>query len=205
MVHLHQHRGQPTQVNTYHTLKGKSKTHVLLATAIVEVRDKSEQYIPCRALLDSGSQSHFITERCAQCLRLSRTQTHTSIQGINEVNTATHHSVTLHVRSRHTDWHATLDCAILSNITGMTPSAKLDVSNWKIPSCRGQPSTRSYRWWVGVRRVVAGHGPQHPIQLQKTIDNSSVHSEPAAQSEAATRRMFIHDMSRPFGMLWNKD
>jgi hypothetical protein len=50
------------QVNTYHTLKGKSRNHVLLATAVVEVRDKSGQYIPCRALLDSGSQSHFITE-----------------------------------------------------------------------------------------------------------------------------------------------
>jgi hypothetical protein len=50
------------EVNTYHTFKGKSRNHVLLATAIVEVRDKSGQYIPCRTLLDSGSQSHFITE-----------------------------------------------------------------------------------------------------------------------------------------------
>jgi len=69
-------------VNTYHTLKGKPKNHTLLATAIVEVRNKSGQYVPCRALLDSGSQSHFITERCVQRLRLPRTQTHTSIQGI---------------------------------------------------------------------------------------------------------------------------
>jgi hypothetical protein len=105
------------EVNTYHTLKGKSRNHVLLATSIADVRDKSSRYIPCRALLDSGSQSHFITERCVQCLRLPRTQTHTSILGISNVNTATHHSVSLHLRSRHTDWHTTLDCAILSNIT----------------------------------------------------------------------------------------
>ena len=52
------------EVNTYHTLKGKSRNHVLLATTIVEVRNKSGQYIPCRALLGSGSQSHFITEVC---------------------------------------------------------------------------------------------------------------------------------------------
>ena len=68
-------------VNTY-TLKGKPRNHILLATAIVEVRNKSGQYVPRRALLDSGSQSHFITERCVQRLRLPRTQTHTSIQGI---------------------------------------------------------------------------------------------------------------------------
>jgi hypothetical protein len=43
------------EVNTYHTFKSKSRNHVLLATAIVEVRDKTGQYIPCRALLGSGS------------------------------------------------------------------------------------------------------------------------------------------------------
>jgi hypothetical protein len=63
------------ELKTYHTLKGKSRNHVLLATAIVEVRDKSGQYIPYGALLDSGSQSHFITERFVR-LRLPRTQTH---------------------------------------------------------------------------------------------------------------------------------
>ena len=31
------------------------------------------------------------------------------------------------------NWHNTLDCAILSNITGTTLSNKLDTSSWKIP------------------------------------------------------------------------
>jgi hypothetical protein len=66
-------------------------------------------------------------------LRLSRTQTHTSIQGISNVNAATHHTVSIHLRSRHTDWHTTLDRTVLSNITGITPSTKLDTSSWKIP------------------------------------------------------------------------
>ena len=66
-------------------------------------------------------------------MRLARTQTHASIQGISNVNTATHHSASIHLRSRHTDWHTTLDCAILSNITGTTPPSKLDTSSWKIP------------------------------------------------------------------------
>jgi len=121
-------------LNTYYTLKGKPKNHTLLATAIVKVKNKFVQYVPCRALLDSGSQSHFITERCAQRLRLPRTQTHTSIQGISNVNTSTEHSVSIHLRSRHTDWHTTLDCAILPNITGMTPATKLNTTDWKIPT-----------------------------------------------------------------------
>ena len=79
------------------------------------------------------SQSHFITDRCVQCLRLPRTQTHTSVQGIPNVNTSTGHSVSVHLRSRHTEWHTTLDCAILPNITGMTPATKLNTTDWKIP------------------------------------------------------------------------
>ena len=31
------------------------------------------------------------------------------------------------------DWHTTLDCAILSSITGTTPPSKLDITSWKIP------------------------------------------------------------------------
>jgi hypothetical protein len=121
------------EVNIYCSLKSKPINHILLATAIVDVKNKSGQYVPCRALLDSGSQSHFITERCVQRLRLSRTQTHASIQGISSVNAAKHHSVSIHLKSRHTDWHTTLDCAILSSITDTTPPFKLAITSWKIP------------------------------------------------------------------------
>ena len=90
-------RGSSTaEVNTYCSFKGKPRNQIILATAIVEVQNKSGQYLPCTALLDSASQSHFITERCVQRLRLSRTQTHASIQGISSVNTETYHSVSLH-------------------------------------------------------------------------------------------------------------
>jgi len=77
------------EVNTYCSFKSKPRNHILLATAIVEVENKFDQYVQCRALLDSASQSLFITERCVQHLRLSRTHTHASIQGISNVNTKT--------------------------------------------------------------------------------------------------------------------
>jgi diphosphomevalonate decarboxylase len=38
------------------------------------------------------------------------------------------------MRSRHTDWHNSLNCAVLSNITGTTPATKLDISSWNIPT-----------------------------------------------------------------------
>jgi hypothetical protein len=115
-----------TEGNTYCSLKGKPRNHILLATDTVEIKNKAGQYVPCRALLESASQSRFITERCAQRLKLTRTQTHASIQGISNVHTSPHHSVSIHSRSRHSDWHTTLDCAILNNITGTTPPTKLE-------------------------------------------------------------------------------
>jgi hypothetical protein len=118
---------------TYWSYKGKPRNPILLTTAIVEVQNKYGHCVPCRSLLDSRSQSSFIRERCVQYLRLSRTQTHASIQGINNVNTATHHNVSIHLRYRHTNWHTTLDCAILSNITRTTASSKLDTTSWQIP------------------------------------------------------------------------
>jgi hypothetical protein len=168
------------EVNTYHTLKGKSRNHVLLATAIVDVRNKSGQYIPRRALLDSGSQSHFLTERCVQRLRLPRTQTHTSIQNISNVNTPTHHSVSLHLRSRHTDWHTTLDCAVLTNITGTTPPTKLDTSSWKIPTDIkladeqfNQPGSINLLIGADLFYEMSRPGRHTPWKLSSTTRNSS--------------------------------
>jgi len=48
----------PTEISTYCTFDGKLQSQTLLATAVVEFRNKSGQYVPCRALLDIGSQSH---------------------------------------------------------------------------------------------------------------------------------------------------
>jgi len=50
------------EVNTYCSFKGKTRNEILLATALVEVQNKFGQYVSRRALLDSASQSHFITE-----------------------------------------------------------------------------------------------------------------------------------------------
>jgi len=127
-------RGSSTAgVSTYSSVKGKTRNQILLTTDIVEVQKNSGQYVPCRALLDSASQSHFIKEICIKRLRLSRTQTHASIQGLSSVNTETYHSFSIHLMSRRTDWDTTLNCAILSHITGTTPSTKLDTITWKIP------------------------------------------------------------------------
>ncbi|KAJ8948087.1 hypothetical protein NQ318_008438 [Aromia moschata] len=45
-------------------------TSVLLSTALIEVSDKYGNFCKCRALLDSGSQTSFISQRMVQCTLL---------------------------------------------------------------------------------------------------------------------------------------
>jgi hypothetical protein len=130
----HTHEAPAVEANTYCLFKGTLTNRILLATATVEVRNKVNQYIPCRVLLDNGSQMNFITERCVQTLRLSKSQTPVHVQGINNVDTSTHHSVSIHLRSRISDLHATTTCAVLPTITSTTPVSTLDVQSLNIPT-----------------------------------------------------------------------
>jgi hypothetical protein len=122
------------EVNTYCSIKGKPTNQVLLATAMVEIKNKFNQYITCRVLLDSASQLNFISEHCIHRLRLSKRQQPTSIQGINNVNTTTNHSVSIHLRSRQSDWQTKISCAVLPHVTSDTPAHQFDVTSWKIPN-----------------------------------------------------------------------
>ena len=54
---------------------------VLHPTAIVSVLNSKDQLIPCRALLDSGSQLSFITQALSRRLNLNITEKHLNVSG----------------------------------------------------------------------------------------------------------------------------
>ena len=54
----------------------------MLPTAIVSVLNSKNQLIPCRALLDSGSQLSFITQALSRRLNLNTTEKHLNLSGI---------------------------------------------------------------------------------------------------------------------------
>jgi len=56
---------------------------VLLATAVVLIKNRAGKYVPCRTLLGSGSQVHLITTRFANQLQLRKTKSLTAITGIS--------------------------------------------------------------------------------------------------------------------------
>ncbi|XP_071579935.1 uncharacterized protein [Temnothorax nylanderi] len=59
----------------------------LLATAIIKIQDSSGEYHECRAFLDPGSQTNFITQDLCDKLHLPQQSQQLSIRGIDNIQT----------------------------------------------------------------------------------------------------------------------
>jgi len=105
---------------------------VLLSTASVSVQGVNGQFRSVRALLDSASQSSFITEHCFKSLGLSRQKSNVTIQALAGTPVPTVRGCTqVLVRPNgQTLPNLTVDVLILSRITGLTPSARIWKSEW---------------------------------------------------------------------------
>ena len=118
---------------TYHSLKEAPIACVLLATAQVKIKDGKGKAHICRALLDCGSQSNFITESTVRRLGLEQTRNRVPITGINNATSVTHHRVELEMSSMTNDYTNILDCLVLPRITSNMPM-NIDISTWEFPS-----------------------------------------------------------------------
>jgi len=88
--------------------------------------------VKCRALLDSASQGHFVTEHLVQQLNLRKFKAQTPVQGINEGTETIHYAASLEIKSRFSNWETKMDCVVLPKITGMIPATFVDSSDWGI-------------------------------------------------------------------------
>ena len=84
LLHLdsQEKRGPSAARNITHNHLASKGGHVLLATALVKVRNIFGQYETLRALIDPGSQDSFITSAAANALSLQKTRTNISVSGI---------------------------------------------------------------------------------------------------------------------------
>nr|XP_041632357.1 uncharacterized protein LOC121502721 [Drosophila kikkawai] len=105
---------------------------VILATALVLVKDASGCYKIGRALLDSCSQVNFINEEFAQSLRLPRSKRNLEIRSIGETQTQIKHHTTTNIKSRHKHFELLLDFCVTSHIA-YHPDSEIDISSWNLP------------------------------------------------------------------------
>lgn len=105
---------------------------IILATAMVWVKDSSGSYRLGRALLDSCSQVSFITDDFAQQLRLTRTKHNVEIRSIGSAFTNIKSSTSTTIKSRISSCELSLEFCITSHIA-YQPDAEIDTSNWNLP------------------------------------------------------------------------
>ncbi|XP_017478109.1 PREDICTED: uncharacterized protein LOC108367917 [Rhagoletis zephyria] len=109
----------------------KSNTYVLLSTAMVKVRGIGTE-VQCRAILDSGSQVNFVTERLVKRIGIS-TKPSISISGIRSRSTKIQHRVNVALQSRINNFTTRLEAAVLPQIISPQPSQEIKIDEWQIP------------------------------------------------------------------------
>lgn len=91
---------------SYCSIKGSHQ--VLLSIAVLWVRDRDGTLHGCRALLDNGSQSKFITQKLANKLNLSQETINASISGIGDMPIRAIQQIHATIQSRTTTYFVKL-------------------------------------------------------------------------------------------------
>ncbi|XP_070144939.1 uncharacterized protein [Drosophila kikkawai] len=115
-----------------HTHRESQVDRVILATALVLVKDASGCYKIGRALLDSCSQVNFMSDEFAQALRIPRIKRHMEIRSIGESQTQIKHRASTTIKSRFNALELSLDFCITSHIA-YNPDSDIDISSWQLP------------------------------------------------------------------------
>ncbi|KAJ8969338.1 hypothetical protein NQ314_001807 [Rhamnusium bicolor] len=113
--------------------QNNNRSQILLATAQVNVVASNGNLIPARALLDSGSQTSFITTKIFKRLNLRAYHQNIQILGLSSSQVNVNKMVDITIQSRITNYNAKFSCAILENITFDLPHYSVNRYKYKIP------------------------------------------------------------------------
>ncbi|XP_065080621.1 uncharacterized protein LOC135703355 [Ochlerotatus camptorhynchus] len=113
---------------------GTTKRQVLLSTAEIFVVGTGGSTVKCRALLDSGSDSHILTERLASKLMLKMDRIDLPITGLNDIQTRVKYLVSTKILSRISSFTTSeLEFLVVPRITSNVPVVEIDTKCWKLP------------------------------------------------------------------------
>lgn len=99
---------------------------------IILVDDNGVEHIG-RALLDSGSECCFITERFSQRMKVQRKKIHLPISGIGQSSTHAKQQISSIIRSRVGAYSTAVDLLVLPRVTIDLPATSVNTSTWSFP------------------------------------------------------------------------
>ncbi|XP_062703775.1 uncharacterized protein LOC109410486 [Aedes albopictus] len=106
----------------------------LLATAIAFVQGAGKRKMECRAVLDSASHKHFITEAMVAKLGLKRKKANYTIIGIGGNQIAIQHKVHARIKSKVSEYESPcLEFLVVKKITGDLPMQQFETAQLNIP------------------------------------------------------------------------
>ncbi|KAH9638590.1 hypothetical protein HF086_012329, partial [Spodoptera exigua] len=117
------------------TLSATTMTHTLLCTAQVEIINELNNIkVKARALLDTGSQSSFLTEAMREKLGFNKNFSETrKVCGLNNIKTNILGQCVVMIKSCSSTFSAPVSCLLVPTITGILPSVEIDVCELDIP------------------------------------------------------------------------
>ncbi|KAJ8959713.1 hypothetical protein NQ318_021907 [Aromia moschata] len=110
-----------------------SSAMVLLSTVSLQVFDKFGKPHSVKAILDSGSQSSYISSNLENLLQLKRTHLDFKVVGLNLATTKIEGRCQVKVQSHHTGFNTIISCLVIPDITGKLPEFSFDISGLAIP------------------------------------------------------------------------
>ncbi|XP_058817099.1 uncharacterized protein LOC131680401 [Topomyia yanbarensis] len=113
---------------------GEGTSKILLATAIIILIDDNGHEHPVRALLDSGSECCFASERVSQRMAVRRNKVDLPIAGIGQSSTQVRFKFRSTLKSRITAYTDVVDLFVLPKVTIELPSLAINTSSWAIPT-----------------------------------------------------------------------
>ena len=122
---------QQLSASSLTSMEVNTTTNIILATAVVSVRDKYGKFISGRALLDSGSQVNFMTESFCASLCLKKFKNHTKVLGIGSNVLKTNFKAQTTIKSRINNYEMPLEFLISKGFSGYHPDE--NIGELKLP------------------------------------------------------------------------
>lgn len=125
---------KPVQANATCLSINSKQSEVLLSTAIVEIVDTTGKFHPCRVLLDSCSQSHFLTEEFCRRIGLDTQNISIPLSGMNNMNSTISKRTNAKIKSRCSNYSNSLSFLVVKTISQHLPSEYIDRHDLNIPN-----------------------------------------------------------------------